>query len=251
MINVKRDPARALALAHYDELARIGKVLASPVRLRLLDLLRQGPRSVDVLAAEAGITVANASQHLQQMRASRLVRAERRGHFVEYRVAHEGVSRTFGGLRDLAESLLPEMTRLRAELGSIGEEERDALLVRVRRGDVTLVDVRPVEEYRAGHLPGALSMPLPELRRRLEELPRDREVVAYCRGPYCTLARTAVGILAAAGYTARHLDLGVPDLRARRFPISTAGATPAVHRRAATARRTPRRSVTGPERNTR
>ncbi|HSN90678.1 MAG TPA: metalloregulator ArsR/SmtB family transcription factor [Anaeromyxobacteraceae bacterium] len=236
MINGKPESSRRLALEHYGELARIGKVLGSPVRLQLLDLLRQGARTVDALAAEAGISVANASQHLQQMRSSRLVQAERRGQFVEYRVAGEDVSTAFGALRDLAESLLPEMTRLRRELGALDEQERRALLTRIGRGDVTLVDVRPVEEYLAGHLPGALSMPLAELRRRLSEIPRHREVVAYCRGPYCTLAATAARILAAAGFRARHLDLGVPDLRARRFRISTGAAAPAPRRRASAAR---------------
>jgi rhodanese-related sulfurtransferase/DNA-binding transcriptional ArsR family regulator len=247
LINIKSE---SLALAHYDELARLGKVLGSPVRLRLLDLLRQGARTVDALAAQAGISVANASQHLQQMRASRVVRAERQGQFVQYRVADEGVSRAFGALRDLAESLLPEMTRLRRELGSLGEGEREDLLSRIGRGDVTLVDVRPVEEYLAGHLPGALSMPLPELRRRLDEIPRHREVVAYCRGPYCTLAATAVRILSAAGFRARHLDLGVPDLRARRFPISTRAPAPAVRRRAALAHRASRSPDTRAKRKT-
>lgn len=247
MININSESPHRLALAHYDELARLGKVLASPVRLRLLDLLRQGARTVDALAAEAGISVANASQHLQHMRASRVVRAERQGHFVEYRVADDRVSRAFGGLRDLAESLLPEMARLRLELGSIGEAERETLLRRIRRDDVTLVDVRPVEEYEAGHLPGALSMPLSDLRRRMEEIPRHREVVAYCRGPYCTLAATAVRILADAGYRARHLDLGVPELRARRFPIATARAA----RPAAAQARRPRPHVRRNRRKTR
>jgi len=240
LINGKAESAHRLALAHYDELARLGKVLGSPVRLQLLDLLRQGARTVDALAAEAGISVANASQHLQQMRSSRIVQAERRGQFVEYRVAGEDVSTAFGALRDLAETLLPEMTRLRRELGSLGAKERDALLTRIGRGDVTLVDVRPVEEYLAGHLPGALSMPLGELRRRLNEIPRHREVVAYCRGPYCTMAATAVRILASAGFRARHLDLGVPDLRALRFPISAGAAAPVMRRRAAVTRRTSR-----------
>jgi rhodanese-related sulfurtransferase len=208
-------------VAHYDEVARIGKVLASPVRLRLLDLLRQGARHVEGLAEEAGISVANASQHLKLMRAARLVTAERRGQQVEYRLADEGVSTLFGGLRQLAEALLPEMDRLRQALGVLGEPEREALLDLIRRGRVTLVDVRPPEEYRAGHLPGARSLPLDQLRRRLGELPRDREVIATCRGPYCAMAAEAVTILAAAGFRARHLDLGVADLRARDLPIAT------------------------------
>jgi len=214
--------SQRLALAHYGELARIGKVLASPARLQLLDLLRQGPRTVEALAAASGLSVANSSQHLQQMRAARVVAAERRGQHVEYRLAGEGVSRAFGGLRALAESLLPEMDRLRRELGALSGEERERLIARVRRGEVQLLDVRPAEEYRAGHLPGALSIPLAELRGRLAELSRGREIVAYCRGPYCDLAREAVALLRGAGLDAHHLDLGVPDLR-RRLRIATAG----------------------------
>jgi rhodanese-related sulfurtransferase len=225
LIPVRPDPApRRAAVAHYAELARIGRALASPVRLRLLDLLRQGARNVEALAAEAGVSVANSSQHLQRMRAARLVTAERHGHHVEYRLADEGVSRVFGAMRGLAEAVLPELDRLRRELGALGHGERESLLRRIRRGEVTLLDVRPAEEYRAGHLPGARSIPLPELPSRLDEVPRDREVVAYCRGPYCALATDAVAVLASAGYRARHLDLGVPDLRARRFRIATGDA---------------------------
>lgn len=211
--------SRGAALSHYGELARIGKVLASPVRLRLLDLLRQGSRTVETLAAAAGLPVANSSQHLQLMRRARLVEADREGQFVKYRLAGEGVSRVFSAMRDLAETLLPEMDRLRRELSGLGPEERVTLLARVRRGEVTLLDVRPAEEYRAGHLAGARSIPLPQLAVRLGELPRDREVVAYCRGPYCSMALEAVSVLESSGFRARHLDLGVPELRGRRFRI--------------------------------
>ncbi|MFO0585410.1 MAG: metalloregulator ArsR/SmtB family transcription factor [Anaeromyxobacter sp.] len=216
----------ALARAHYAELARIGKVLGSPVRLLLLDLLRQGPRSVETLAEAAGLPVANASQHLQHMRRARVIAAEQRGRFTEYRLAAENVSAVFAALRLLAEDLLPEMDRLRTELSVLAPEDREELLEAIRLDVVTLVDVRPVEEFRAGHLPGAHSIPLAELHRRLDELPRGRELVAYCRGPYCTLAVTAVRILEQAGFRARHLDLGVPDLKARRFRIASGDATP-------------------------
>jgi len=217
---ISSDRRRRRALAHYEELARIGKVLASPVRLRLLDVLRQGSRNVDELAEAAGATVANSSRHLQQMRSARLVSAEREGKNVRYRIADESVSTAYGLLRGLAESILPEMDVLRRELGALEAGEREELLGRIARSEVTLVDARPVEEYRAGHLPGARSMPLDELPGRVHEIPRDREVVAYCRGPYCPMATRAVEILCAAGYRARHLDLGVPDLRARSVPIT-------------------------------
>lgn len=218
--------APSAAQAHYGEIARIGKALGSPVRLQLLDLLRNGRRSVEDLAEAAGVSVANSSQHLQQMRSAGLVVGERRGQRVEYRLAADGVSSTFAALRELAEAVRPEMDRLGRELGVLTAARRGELLRRIRRGEVTLVDVRPAAEYDAGHLPGALSIPLPELRRRLPELPRDAEVVAYCRGPYCTFARDAVALLTAAGFRARHLDLGVPDLRALGHPV--AGADPSV-----------------------
>ena len=242
MTKVARTPSQQLALAHYGEIARIGKALASPVRLQLLDLLRQGSRSVEALAQAAGVTVANSSQHLQQMRSARIVAAERQGQRVQYRLAGEGVSLVFGALRNLAESLLPEMDRLRGELGVLAPEEREELLSRIRRGEVTLLDVRPVAEYQAGHLPGARSIPLEELRARLSEVPRDREVVAYCRGPYCPMATDAVTVLAAAGYRARHLDLGVPDLRARRIRLVAGGGAPARSRRPPVAARRARTS---------
>jgi rhodanese-related sulfurtransferase/DNA-binding transcriptional ArsR family regulator len=200
---------------HYAELARLGKALGSPVRLQLLDLLRHGSRTVETLAGEAGISVSNSSQHLQQLRAARLVAAERKGQHVEYRLASREVSEIFAGLRELAEALLPGMERLRREMGGIRPDERRELLARIGAGAVTLVDVRPAEEYRAGHLPGARSIPLAELEARLAELPPGREVVAYCRGPYCSMARTAAEVLSSAGFRARHLDLGVPDLGGR------------------------------------
>jgi len=220
---IKNEPLRAAALAHYGEIARLGKAMASPVRLQLLDLLRQGPRTVEDLADAAGATVANSSRHLQQMRSARLVTASREGRHVHYQLADGGVSEAFGMLRGLAETLLPEMDRLRRELGALEESEREALLAELGSGRSTLLDVRPAVEFEAGHLPGARSIPLGELPSRLGEIPRDRPVVAYCRGPYCPLALDAAEILNHAGYQARHLDLGVPDLPpARPQPRSTA-----------------------------
>ncbi len=217
---------RSAALSHYGELARIAKALASPVRLRLLDLLRQGARTVDAIAAEAGVSVANASQHLQLMRRARVVSAERQGQFVKYGLADEGVSGVFAAVRQLAEALLPEMDRLRHALEALRPEERETLLGRIRRGEVTLLDVRPAEEFEAGHLPGAWSIPLPQLPARLPELPREREIVTYCRGPYCSMAVEAVSVLRSSGFRASHLDLGIPELRARRFRIAMGGEGP-------------------------
>lgn len=234
---------RGSAAAHYDELARIGKALASPIRLRLLDLLRQGPRSVEVLAERAGVSVANASQHLQQLRAGRLVEGEKRGQQVIYRLADRAVSSFYGELRALAEALLPEMDRLKLELVVADQAARAALLARVRAGSVTLIDVRPAEEFHAGHLRGALSLPLEELPRRLPELPKGREVIAYCRGPYCSLAVQAVKVLADAGFRAQHLDLGPPDLEPTDLVVAEA-PTSAGHHHAASPARSQRKSST-------
>lgn len=225
---IKNEPRRAAALAHYGEIARLGKAMASPVRLQLLDLLRQGPRTVEDLADASGVTVANSSRHLQQMRSARLVTASREGRHVRYRLAEGGVSEAFGMLRGLAETLLPEMDRLQREFGALQASEREALLDDLGRGRSTLLDVRPAAEFEAGHLPGARSIPFHELPSRLDEVPRDRPVVAYCRGPYCPLALGAAEFLNQAGYQARHLDLGVPDLTpARPQPGSTALQRPA------------------------
>jgi rhodanese-related sulfurtransferase len=207
----------------YEQLARLGKALAAPKRLELLDLLCQGPRTVEALAAQAALSVANASQHLQVLRGARLVEADKRGVFVEYRLADDQVCRFFHSLRGLAEARLAEVEQVRRAY----LEERRALepvagaelLRRIREGAVTLLDVRPAEEYRAGHLPGALSVPLTELRRRLRELPKGREVVAYCRGPYCVMAIDAVELLRRRGFRAHRMEEGVVEWRARGLRI--------------------------------
>lgn len=212
----------------YEQFARLGKALSSPKRLELLDLLCQGPRTVDALAQQAAISIANASQHLQILRAARLVEAEKQGLYVEYRVADHDVSRCFLTMRQLAEARLAEIDQVtRAYFDRRGDMEavdRTELLRRVRAGEVTIVDVRPVEEYRAGHIPGALSIPVAELEARLAELPSGREVVAYCRGPWCVMAVEAVTLLRASGYEAHRMDLGVLEWRARGWRVEAARA---------------------------
>ncbi len=206
------DPAlRLIALSHYEELARLGKAVSSPVRLQLLDLLRQGPKSVDTLAAHSGVPVANTSQHLQQLRSAHLVTSERQGQRTVYRLAIPDVSRFFVCLRALGEGLLPELDRLKSALQTHDDPERAALLERISRGDAVLLDVRPEDEFNAQHLPGALHIPLNELARRVDELPPEVCIVAYCRGPYCPMALSAVDILRNAGIDACHLDLGPSD----------------------------------------
>ena len=219
-------PSRRFKDDVFDQFARIGKAVASPKRLELLDILCHGPRSVEVLAGEAGLSLANASQHLQVLRAARLIEAEESGLFVIYRLA-EGVEGFYLGLRHLGEARLAEVgatTRAFLEArGAMEAVDGAALLRRALAGEVTVLDVRSAEEHRAGHLPNARSVPLAELRARLGELPADREVVAYCRGPYCVLAIEAVRVLREAGFPAARLDTGPPDWRAAGVPV-VAGA---------------------------
>lgn len=209
----------------YGQLARIGKALAAPKRIELLDLLAQGPRTVEALAIEAALSVANASQHLRHLRAAHLVSSEKRGLYVEYRLADVAVGRFVVALRTLATSQLAEVDALvRAFFearGALESVDAEALAARVRRGEVTVLDVRPAEEFRAGHIPGALSVPVPELKARLKSLPADRPVVAYCRGPYCVMAAEAVALLRKKGFEAHRLELGVGDWRARGWRVAT------------------------------
>lgn len=210
----------------YEQFARIGKATASPKRVELLDLLGQGPRTVEALAELASISVANASQHLQVLRAARLVETRKRGLYVEYRLADDDVGRFFVTLRALAATRLAEVeqsTRAYFEgRGATDAVAGDELIARVRRGEVTVLDVRPAEEFRAGHIPRSVSIPLDELKARLKELPKGQEVVAYCRGPYCVMAAEAVELLRKKGYTATRMELGVPDWRARGWRVAAA-----------------------------
>ena len=219
-----RNPNRVFKDAIYEQCARIGKAVSSPKRLELLDLLCQWERTVEALAKETGLTVANASQHLQALRAARLVETEKVGVFVTYRVADQVVCEFFRSMRVLAESRLAEVEQIKRRFleGREGMEpvDRDALIERIREGAVIILDVRPVEEYNAGHIPGAMSIPLKELERHLSELPHNQEIVAYCRGPYCVLAIQAVEMLRAKGFNAVRLEEGIQDLRAIRFPMA-------------------------------
>jgi rhodanese-related sulfurtransferase len=219
-----KNPNRAFKDAIYEQFARIGKSVSSPKRLELLDLLCQGERTVEVLAKESGLTIANASQHLQILRAARLVEAEKEGLFVIYRLADQTVCEFFRAMRVLAESQLAEVEQIKHRFleGKEGMEpvDREVLLKLVREGAVTVLDVRPVEEYNAGHIPGALSIPLKDLTLHLSDLPHDQEIVAYCRGPYCVLSIQAVEMLRAKGFRAVRLEEGIQDLRAMGFPIA-------------------------------
>ena len=207
----------------YAQFARIGKAVSHPKRLEILDLLCQGPRTVEILAREAGLGIASASQHLKVLRDARLLDAEKKGLFVTYRLADETVCAFFRTMRSLAESRLAEVEQItrRFLAGRKGMEPVEAreLFQRVREGRVTVLDVRPAEEYRAGHIAGALSIPLRELKARIKEVPRGQEVVAYCRGHYCVLAVQAVEMLRKAGLKAGRLQEGYPDWRAAGLPV--------------------------------
>lgn len=212
----------------YEQVGRIAKALDSPRRLELLDLLAQGERSVEELAAQASLSVANASRHLQVLRGARLVEGRKAGLRVYYRLAEPEVHEAAAAVRRLAERRLAEIDRLVGSYLKARDElepvRRDELRRRVRDGSAVLIDVRPREEYHAGHIPGALSVPLEELERRLRELPARKEVVAYCRGPYCLLAYEAVERLRARGRKARRLHEGFPEWRAAGLPVEVGKA---------------------------
>ena len=211
--------------AIYEQFARIGQAVSSPKRLELLDLLCQGERTVEVLAEATGMTVANTSRHLQVLRTARLVASRKEGVFVTYQLADQQVCEFFRAMRLLAESRLAEVEQITRDFLA-GREgmvpvDRRSLLDSVRQGAVTVLDVRPVVEYRAGHIPGAISIPLAELEQRLSELPRDQEIAAYCRGPYCVLSVEAVELLHSKGFHAIRLEDGVQDWRAQGFTVET------------------------------
>jgi rhodanese-related sulfurtransferase len=201
--------------ALFEAIALMGKAFASPRRLELLDLLAQAPRNVDELARASGQSTANTSQHLQALHAAGMVTRTREGTSVRYALAGDEVLSLWLALRDASVAQLGEAERAaRAYLGEDVEAiGRDELIARMRKGDVVLVDVRPTPEFEAGHIKGARSIPLEELEDRLAELPADREVVAYCRGPFCAYAHDAVRRLRAEGLRARRLEEGWPEWR--------------------------------------
>lgn len=207
----------------YGQFARVGKALASPYRLELLELLAQGERTVESLANEIGVSMANASQHLQTLREAGLVDSRKQGLFVHYRLADEGVFELSASIRTVAERRLAELERIvREHFGdrsSLEPVSIQDLLQRVRSGAVVVLDARPASEYAAGHIAGAISMPASEIKNRLKHLPRGKEYVAYCRGPYCVYADEAVKALRGSGRRARRLRDGFPEWRAAGLPV--------------------------------
>lgn len=221
------DNHRAFKDQLFEQFARIGKALANPHRLELLDLLAQGERTVEDLAREAAMPVANASRHLQTLRAAQLVEVRREGLYAHYRLADEEVFRLWQSMRNLGEKRLAEIDRVartfledRESMEVVGAEE---MLERLQDENVVILDVRPEEEYRAGHIPGALSIPVEQLEARLRDIPGDLEVIAYCRGPYCVFADEAVKLLHEHGYRARRFEEGLPDWRAAGLPVENHG----------------------------
>jgi rhodanese-related sulfurtransferase len=211
--------------ALFDEFAQIGKALSSGRRAEIIDVLVNGERSVEGIALETGLSIANASQHLQVLKSSGLVRARRQGTFVYYRIASSEVTSFWRSLQQIARQSRAEVERLvRAYLGDDDVEAvtKEELWRRVRRkGDVLVLDVRPPEEYMAGHIPGAVSIPLEELKRRLKELPRDKQIVAYCRGPVCAFAPQAARYLKTKGYDVKRLKEGIPEWGAAGLPVES------------------------------
>jgi rhodanese-related sulfurtransferase/DNA-binding transcriptional ArsR family regulator len=211
-------------IALFDQFARVGKALASGKRLELLDLLAQGERDVASLAAAADLGVTTASAHLQTLRQANLVATRRDRTRVLYRLAGRDVADLYARLREVAQSHLPDVEAARiAFLGEDGGQPvtRDQLQQLAKTMPVTVLDVRPVEEYAAGHIPGAVSIPLNELADRLAELPDDGQIVAYCRGAYCVLARDAIRLLAAHGHDAARLADGMLEWRLADLPVAT------------------------------
>jgi rhodanese-related sulfurtransferase len=220
---------RAAKSALYDGFAVVGRALASGRRAEIIDVLAQGERSVDDVASEIGQSVANTSQHLQQLLRAGLVATRRDGNRIYYALASPRVGELWGAIRDVAEAHLAELDRLakaylgdRSQLESVG---RDELVKRLRAGDVVVLDVRPEVEYAAGHIRGAISLPIAVLGKRLKELPKNRRVVAYCRGPYCVYADDAVRTLRKRGFKAARLEDGYPEWKHAGLPVAAGQGT--------------------------
>jgi ArsR family transcriptional regulator len=214
------NPKRAL----FAEFATVARALGHPHRLDLLEHLAQGARSVEALAGKVGLSVANTSLHLQQLRRAGLVASERDGKFIRYRLIGDDVLALLASLRQVAERNLAAVAQIVqgyfADRDAMEPVSRDDLLTRVRDGLVTVLDVRPADEFALGHLPGAINIPLAELEARLGDIDRGRDIVAYCRGPYCVLSFEAVAALRARGFSARRLVDGMPEWKAAGLPVA-------------------------------
>lgn len=209
----------------YEHVARIGKAISSPKRLELIELLAQGEKTVETLAEQAHIDMRLTSAHLRALREARLVQTRREGKFIHYRLSGLDVARLWVNVREVAEEHLIELRlaldQIAASPDTLLSESSEGLLAKARRGDIVVIDVRPEAEYVAGHLPFARSMPLAELEKRLADLPADKEIVAYCRGPFCLMSDEAVTLLRQRGYTAHKISDGVMEWRAMGLSIES------------------------------
>ena len=207
--------ARKIKDMLYEQVARIGKVFSSPKRLELIELLCQGEKTVETLARETSLSVKLTSSHLRELRMAHMVETERRGKNIYYRLADKSVADLWVQIHTMAEKRLVDLQlalqKIAAQPDDLVPNDRESLMKAARKGEVVVLDVRPTEEYLNAHLPFARSIPLEELRQRLSELPKDRSIVAYCRGPYCLMAVDAVDLLRQEGYTAIHLREGVAE----------------------------------------
>lgn len=207
----------------YSELASIAKALANPHRLEIIELLAQGPSPVEYIAENTGISIANASQHLQTLKAARLVRAEKKGKYSFYSLSNPGVFELWQSMRDLGfaqnahiEKMLQDFRKSRHNMESVSSDE---LLERIEQGEVIVLDVRPTEEYEAGHIASALSIPQNELIEKLKSLPKNKEIIAYCRGPLCAMADDAIKLLQENGYRAARFEAGYPEWKIQGLPV--------------------------------
>lgn len=212
----------------FNHYARLGKAISSSMRLAILDVLAQGPRSVELLASHTGGSVANISRHLQILREAKFVLGKRHGRTITYHLADNSVATFLEHLRQFGETHVLEIERTKQDFieSRIGFDavSKDELLRRVSEGEAVAIDVRPVEEYEANHLTGAISVPLEQLEQMLEEIPKDRDVVAYCRGPHCVLSVEAVNYLRKHGYRAHRIDMGPHEFHELGFELmSTTG----------------------------
>jgi rhodanese-related sulfurtransferase/DNA-binding transcriptional ArsR family regulator len=218
--------SRPLKNLLYEQVARVGKALSSPKRLELLELLAQGERTVEALANEAAIDIKLASAHLKALKEARLVETRREGRFIAYRLTGPDVAVLWATLHDVAEEHLLELRQALAQIVSGPEkltpETRRSLLEKAEQGEVLVLDVRPEAEYQTAHLPYARSIPVAELKRRLAELPKDKEIIAYCRGPFCMMSSEAVELLKQQGYQARKISDGIAEWTAAGLPIEQA-----------------------------
>lgn len=214
-----RKPKQAL----YEQFAIVAKALGNPQRLELIEHLAQGARSVDLLATKVGLPIANVSQHLQTLRRAGLVQAEREGKFVNCRLTDDTVLSLFASVRSVAERHLAEVDRIVQGYfetrDSMEPVTREGLAARMRDGLVTVIDVRPPDEFVLGHVPGAINVPLADLQARVPEIDPDREIVAYCRGPWCVMSFEAVAALRKHGFQARRLEDGLPEWKAAGLPV--------------------------------